>query len=466
MNRRAFLKLGAGASASLALNPIGLDRIAQDLWMKTVSVEPNLSYWARRPVPAVPALESDLQVDSVVVGAGLTGLSSALHLRRTLPGQSVAVLEARQVGNGGSGRSGGFLCSWPNGQEMMAVTGSPEHHVRGYQLTAQAMRELQQLSRGAALDAELELSGVLVLLKNSGLDWARSYVETAGALGLPIELWSRDEVRQTVGTDAAGGIYDPMGGLCQPRNLTLALKDAAVGAGVRLYENSPVVEIEHGDTVRVVLQNGRVVRARRLVLGTGAWTPQLGLFGDRVFSVSSFMGITPRLSRQQRATAGLERRVAFNDDRENLVYMGLTKDHRLALGGGFVRMALSDGTENNAHVRRALPKLERELAGFYPSLSGGAFEHAWGGSVNLTMDQAPSVGRTGRHGNVFYGVGYSGHGMVTAYLAGRVIAEMAAGRRGDWAGMPFVNRAMPYVPPEPLRWLGGNAYIAAIDILE
>ena len=137
-----------------------------------------------------------------------------------------------------------------------------------------------------------------------------------------------------------------------------------------------------------------------------------------------------------------------------------------AIGGGYARLAFNNGTDTNRHARRVAPVLHRELAAFYPSLEATPLDHVWGGSVGLTLDGSPSVGRTGRHGNVFYGVGYSGHGMVTAYLAGRVIAEMAAGWQGDWEGMPFVDRAMPYVPREPFRSVGGNAYIAALDLLE
>lgn len=465
MNRRRFLKLGAGASAGLALSSLGLERLSPTIWREQVSVEPNLSHWARTQLVPEPTVSEDLVVDTLVVGAGLTGLSSALHLRRALPNESVAVLDARQAGNGGSGRSGGFLCSWPCTNDWMWVTSSPEHHKRGYELTAQAIQALREIARDARPDAELDLAGVLQLLSRESLDWGHEYLAAAKKLGIPVELWSRDKVRETVGVDYAGGLYDPNGGLCQPRHLTLAVKAAAQRAGALVFDDSPVVHVEQGDIVRATLTNGRLVRARRLVLGTGAWTTQLGFFRDGLFPVSNYMAVTPRLSSDQRAAAGLRHRMPFNDDRANLVYMGLTRDDRFTIGGGYARLGFNNGTDTNRHAERIASVLRRELGDFFPSLETMPFAHAWGGAVGLTLDQAPSVGCTGSHGNVFYGVGYSGHGMVMGFLAGRVIAEMAAGLGGDWEGMPFVNKSMPYVPHEPFRSTGGNAYIAALDLL-
>jgi gamma-glutamylputrescine oxidase len=466
MNRRRFLKLGAGAGAGLALSGLGLERLAPTLWRERVSVEPNLSHWARVPVRPEPSLMEDLVVDTLVIGAGLTGLSSALHLRRVLPDESVVVLDAKQAGNGGSGRSGGFLCSWPSNHDWMWVSGSPEHHVRGYALTAQAMRELEAIAGEAALDAELDMAGVLQLSSPENIGWMREYAATARLLGIPVQLWSADRVRETVGVECAGGLYDPSGGHCHPRNLTLAVKAAAQRAGARVYENSPVVQVEQGDTVRALLTNGRRVRARRLVLGTGAWTTQLGFFRDHLFPVSNYMAVTPPLSEDQRAKAGLHSAAPFHNDRSNLVYMGLTRDRRFTIGGGFARLGFNNGTDTLRHGERAVQALRREIGAFFPSLQAVPFTRTWGGSVGLALDEAPSVGRTSSHGNVFYGVGYAGHGMVTGYLAGRVIAELAADVRGDWEGMPFVNRPLPYVPREPFRSTGGNAYIAALDLLE
>jgi gamma-glutamylputrescine oxidase len=93
-------------------------------------------------------------------------------------------------------------------------------------------------------------------------------------------------------------------------------------------------------------------------------------------------------------------------------------------------------------------------------LSDVGFESAWAGSVDMSLDGSPAVGSIGRHGNVFYGIGFSGHGVNLSSVCGRIIADLVVGAGAQWAWLPFVNRLPPYIPNEPFRWLGIEADLA------
>jgi gamma-glutamylputrescine oxidase len=97
--------------------------------------------------------------------------------------------------------------------------------------------------------------------------------------------------------------------------------------------------------------------------------------------------------------------------------------------------------------------LHREFERLFPALAGVGFETAWEGSVDMSMDGEPSVGTLGRHRNIFYAIGFSGQGVNLTSVFGRVIADLVAGRGGEWAWLPFLNRLPPYIPNEPFRWL-------------
>jgi len=466
MNRRRFLRNGIIGCAGVAAAGIGVERIAPLVWRERVSVEPNVGFWARRAPRPGPPLSSDLDADVVVVGGGITGLSAALALRRNAPDRRVVVLEARGLGNGASGRAGGFLLSWPS-NEWMHVASTPQLHRRLYELTAQAMREEVSLAQAVGFDTQADLAGTLQTLRPGDVERARAYVDEAIRLGIPVRLWSAADVRSALGvTDTAGALFDPNGSHVDPMQLTLGLGAAAAAAGALIFESSPVAGIEEGSTLRVHLSSGPVVKAPAAVLASGAYTTQLGFFRNAVFPAHNYMAITSPLTPAQLSQAGLKSHLPFTNSRFNVVYAGLTRESRFRIGGGYADYRFIDGTETNEDAAAAAPGLRREFAALYPDLRDVPFDAVWGGVVDLTLDNAPSVGVTGADRNIFHGLGYCGHGLVMAFLAGRIIGDLATGRGRKWADLPFVNRAMPYVPNEPFRWLGAKAFIKALDLVE
>jgi glycine/D-amino acid oxidase-like deaminating enzyme len=141
-----------------------------------------------------------------------------------------------------------------------------------------------------------------------------------------------------------------------------------------------------------------------------------------------------------------------------VTYLGLTRDNRIHIGGGKADYSFNDGVQQRSDAEQAFRNLRRELGRIFPSLATLEFETTWSGVVDCSLDFSSSVGRL--RDNLYYGIGYCGHGVNLTSLFGRIIADFEAGQEQKWENLPFVNRSLPYVPNEPFRWLGAQAALA------
>jgi gamma-glutamylputrescine oxidase len=230
--------------------------------------------------------------------------------------------------------------------------------------------------------------------------------------------------------------------------------------GTKIYENTVVTKIQEGPEHLVHTINGFTVKARSLVLATNAFTARLGYFRNSIIPVHEYVAMTPPLSEQQLARIGWRRRSPFNDSRTEVIYLGLTRDYRIHIGGGSPGYFFNNGVGDPNEPARHYAHLQRELVRIYPALEGVEFEAMWSGIVDWSLNESPSVGRTGKHNNIFYGLGYSGHGVNLTSVFGRIIADLEAGREEPWKPYPFLNASLDYIPNEPFRWLGAKAGLA------
>ncbi len=443
-SRRRFLKNTALAGGGVVLGAYGIDSISPLIWHEALPLEPNRSYWARSQRPLNSPLSTDLNVDVAIVGGGLTGLSAAYYTRRASPQKSVAVFEAKGCGSGASGRNGAMVLTM-TADRYMNFSADPPMDKQIYDLTVENIRSLAALSTATGIDCELQTDGALQVF-NSPQDAkaGRSYVEQARPLGFPVEFWDAGRVAGALGTAVyAGGFFDPNGGQVHPMKLVQVFKAAAQGAGAAVYENTRVDAIEEG--VEHVLRIGEhTVRARSLVLAANAFTSNLGFLRHSVMPLREYVAMTRPLSEQEFERIGWHSRVPFNDSRTEVFYFGMTRDRRIHIGGGAPRYDFNNGSGTAAAAHAHFLALERELARIFPRLAGIGFEVTWDGVVDWSMDASPSVGCIGEHRNVFYGLGYSGHGVNLTSIFGRIIADLDAGREAHWRRYPFVN-----APPDP-----------------
>ena len=466
-SRRRFLKKAAFAGGGALLGTVSLNQISPRIWREPLVFEPNQSYWARSQPPQNPSLTDDIAADVAVLGGGFTGLSAAYYIRSISPHKRVVVLEAKACGNGASGRNGAMVLTM-TADRYMRFSSTPAIDKMIYDLTAENIRTLSKLSAATGIDCELETNGALQVLSTSeDMQAAKAYVRQARSLGMPVEFWDKQRLVDAIGTEVyEAAFFDPNGGHIHPMKLVHVFKAAAENAGAEIYENTTVASIEEGRENLLHTSSGHAIKAKSLVLATNAFTSRLGFFRNSIVPVHEYVAVTQPFSGQQLAEIGWRKRVPFNDSRTQVFYLGLTEDGRIHIGGGSPSYFFNSGVGDASNGAYHCAQLQRELVRIYPSLSGVKFEAGWKGVVDWSIDESPSVGWTGSNKNIFYGLGYSGHGVNLTSIFGRIIADLEAGRQEPWKRYPFLNASLEYVPNEPFRWLGAQTGLAWYRVME
>jgi glycine/D-amino acid oxidase-like deaminating enzyme len=436
-----------------------------------MKLEEDSSLWKNDSLARNPSLKNDVEVDVAVIGAGYTGLSSAYHIKKLLPDKHVIVLEAEGAGHGASGRNGGMCLNQPSIDYMSVV--HPKTHRLTYDATAQCIKEIAELMKAQGFGSDIRFCGSLLTnLDGKGAKKSKDYATKAASLGIPIEYWDSDRIRREIGTTVyAGGLFDPNAAEVHPMKLVLALKKAAEGLGVVVYENSPVLEITEGKPVRLLVGGNEgqnhTVAANAVVLGTDGYTTKLGYFKNKIIVTHTEMAATARLEEDALSKLSWASRIPFHDDHVYLFHLGTTEDNRITIGAGNAEYFFNDGLTYKKDLNKRRRALRKELARVYPALKEVEFEYVWSGVMSFSLDMSQSVGVTGRNRNIYYGLGYAGHGVSLAFLFGKVIADIYAGRESEWKQMPFYqNKFPPYLPPEPLRYMAVKSYMAYLRLLD
>ena len=450
--------IAAGGTAAVvnAVSPFVLPEVPR--------FEINHSYWSLALPPANPPPTRDLRADVIVIGGGFTGLSAAYYLRQVLPHADVVVLEAARCGNGASARNGAMLLT-SSEDTYMESDADPSLHRRLYALTCDNIDRIRRLSAQTGVDCELDQSGaVQVAYDESDARQMPAIAERLHAAGLPIEAWTGAEVARALGTHVyPAGLYDPNSGQVHPGKMVALWKHAAERSGAKIYEGVAVTFVEEGPRIRLGLANGTTASAPIVILATNAYSSKLGYLRNAVAPIVNHVAITRPLTAAELAAAGWIRRIPFNDSRTNVVYAGVTRDGRLHIGGGIEQYEFNDGLASPDDHGRGTAFLRREMTRLYPTLAAVPFERTWYGFVDMSLDGSSSVGRTGRHGNLLYAIGFSGQGVNWTSVLGRVLADVAAERDAPWTWLPYLDRRLPYIPNEPFRWLGVEAGIRALS---
>ena len=463
LSRRDFLKSCALVAGGLAATTVVAEVATPLVFQEKLEFDENKSVWVLSGLPASSPLDADLDVDVAVIGGGYTGLSSAYYLLQRYPEKSVAVFEAKSVGHGASGRNGGMLLP-QSSNEYMNIASDPQTHRLVYDVTVKNMNDLEELLKTQSIDYDLRRNGaLLVIAKESHVEQYRQYAEQAHSLEMPIEFWDRDRTRSEIGTDVYyASLYEPNAAEVHPMKLAYALKNVAEAAGAHIYESSPVLEMEEdGETVRLVVgERKHKVTAKAVVLATNAYTSKLGYFRNSMFPLNTPMAVTPQLPESTFADIGWKKEVGYSDTYMLLYHLSRTPDNRILIGSGYVNYFFNNGVVNQDDVRMLKAFLQKELTRIYPKLSGIDFEYVWTGVIACSIDLTQSVGVMGAHKNIYYGLGYAGHGINLATLFGRIIADIYAGEERKWQGLPFLNHNFIPLPPEPLKWVGVQSTIA------
>lgn len=415
----------------------------------SVTWPPSLWAATAQSGPALGALDGDVQTDVVVIGAGFTGLSTAIHLRES--GVDVTIVEAAEPGWGASGRNNGQVIPTLAGHDPSAMV--KRHGEAGERFNAvlrDSAQYLFDLVRKYGILAEAEQAGWIQPVHSPGrFKLAEKRVREWSAIGAPVELLDRAAAAEMLGSDAwFGGFWNRTGGHINPLALTRGLAEVALKLGTTIYARSPATSMSHANGRWTVKTARGTVTARALVLATNAYTGEF----ERDLAPEITSEVIPVLSWQMAtkpvsdtiAKTVIPGRQAMSDTHRELYFARWDARNRLVTGGAAVLPG--DGGVN------LRPQIAARLKRLWPQLGDVEFDYVWSGYVGMTPDnllqpQVPGYPRIHRLGpDGFAWVGCNGRAVALSISLGRELAKATQGTAIETLGLPLSEPR-----PQPFR---------------
>jgi gamma-glutamylputrescine oxidase len=375
----------------------------------------------QRP-PLEPALQGDVVVDVVVVGAGYAGLTSAIELARR--GYKVAVLEAERICSGASGRNGGqAIAGYASGQGPFEAQLGKDLARQAWDMSMQSIDVIDRHIRDFDIACD-RVKGYMYVADSPRK--ARALEEDCEAMqrdyGFSHEFVRGSDVQRFIQSPRyCAAAFESTSGHLHPLKFGLGLARAAKSLGVTIYEKSPVIRLDRGQNLCAYTVQGQV-HANYAVLAGNCTLPEYGPkvapeLTPRIMPVGTYMISTKPLSEALCRTM-IPSNAAACDNNFILDYFRFSADHRMLFGG-----RVSYSTRTPARLKQVMAK---RLGAIFPQLKDVAVEHVWGGFVDISMNRAPDFGRVAD--NVYYLQGFSGHGVALTCLGGELAAQAIAGQ--------------------------------------
>ncbi|MEO6031554.1 MAG: FAD-binding oxidoreductase [Burkholderiaceae bacterium] len=392
--------------------------------------------------PECPPLAGTIDTDAVVIGAGFTGLSTALNLRKA--GVEVVVVEAAEPGWGASGRNNGQVIptlSRPDPDDIEARHGAAgERFVR---LLRDCASTLFDTVREHGIEAEAEQAGWVQPVHSPGrISIAERRVRQWSQRGAPVEMLDADQVCKMTGSTAwHGGFWNRSGGHINPLALARGLARAAIAGGARIHSNTPALDFARRDGRWVVRTPAGEVRARALVLATNAYTGEFSAtlapdIAREVVPIRSWQMATQPLPESVRATV-IPGRQALSDTHGELYFARFDARHRLITGGAILLPV--------DRVARLKSGIGARLQRLWPQIGEVHFDHVWNGFVGMTDDFLPRFHRLGP--DAWAWAGCNGRAVGLSVALGGEFAKAVC-------GVPETELALPFTRPTPLLMHG------------
>ncbi|MGH9064558.1 MAG: NAD(P)/FAD-dependent oxidoreductase [Acidimicrobiales bacterium] len=420
-----------------------------------VDAAPRPYWWDDPAAPGpAPPLSGAARADLAVVGAGYTGLWAAILAKEADPAADVVVLESRQAGWAASGRNGGFCDASLTHGVANGAGRFPGEIERLEELGLANLRAIEAAIARYGIDCDFELTGTIdVATAPWQVEELVGAAVAARRLGHDVTVLDAGAVRAEVASPTyLGGVWTRgRTALVHPARLCWGLRAAALSAGVRLCEGTPVEGIGGGSAGIELRTPGGRVRARRVVLATNAFRPLLRRVRPYVVPVYDYVLVTEPLDASRRESIGWPGRQGLSDSGNQFHYYRLTADDRILWGGYDAVYHWGNAVSDELDQRPAsFARLAAHFFDTFPQLEGTRFTHAWGGAIDTCSRFCPFWG-TAMGGRVAWAAGYTGLGVGASRFGAAVALDLVAGRRSELTELALVaSKPVPF-PPEPLR---------------
>ncbi|MCV3738951.1 FAD-binding oxidoreductase [Rhizobium sp. TRM96647] len=392
-----------------------------------------------------PVLSGSIECDTVVVGGGLAGLTTALQLARA--GQSVVVLEAESVGFGASGRNGGFVSpGFATGGENIARAAGSEAAAKIHRLSIEGVDFVRETINALEIEGATAQSGITSLLRYDDGEALKAYVDAMHTkYGYELEYLGTEQVRSVLKSRRYfQGVRDPNAFHMHPLNYLRGVADEIERLGGRIYEGSSAAKAVVDGAEKTINTAGGRVNARRVVFTTGGYTGSLNGRLKRSFLPIATYVMLSEVAPDLLATA-ISTKDAIGDNRRAGDYYRLVDGGKRLLWGGRI-------TTRAASPSALAAELRREMTGTYPQLKSLKTELAWSGLMSYARHLMPQIGEM--QPGVWHCTAFGGHGLNTTAIGGKLVAEGILGQSDRYK----------LFKPFGLVWAGGYAGLAVAQL--
>lgn len=421
----------------------------------------SYSYWlesAGEPLIPRPHLTRSETVDVAILGAGYTGLWTAYYLLRENAGLKIAILEKEIVGFGASGRNGGWCSSrFPITPALLKERFGADAARRMALAMFASVDEVGHVCEQEGIDAQFHKGGILSVARGPhqlpAIKKTYAGYEQLGLAG-SFQMLSAGEASERVNATAIdGALYTPEGASIHPGRLVRGLARAVEKRGGVIYEQTEVTDFERGAAPKFITRAGELRANCALVLAGEAYLTRLRKLHRALLPVYSLISLTEALTDAQWSQIGWQNRESLASNKYTVDYLTKTADGRILFGSRGAPYAFSSKiTDEQDRHADTQERIQQSLLHWFPMLNGIRFTHSWGGPVGMPRDWMPSVSFDERS-RVAIATGYTGQGVSTANLAGRLLSSLILKKPSELTGLPLAQRRSPNWEIEPLRWL-------------
>ena len=417
----------------------------------------EVPFWLNRPEAPEPAdpLAAATECDLAIVGGGLSGLWAAILAKEREPEREVALVEGTEVAHGASGRNGGFfMCSLTHGLAN-GMARFPDEVPALERMGRENFDDAVATIGRLGIECDLELNGDIdVALEPHQEAELAEEAEQLRELGHDVVMLDREQMRAEVSSPTyLSGMWQRTGSaIVDPARLCWGLRQAAIDAGVNVYERTPVRGVRKAGAGVELETAGGPLAARKVLLATSAFPALVRSVRRRIIPIYDYVLVTEPLNAEQLRAIGWERRQGVGDCANQFHYYRLTADKRILWGGYDAIYHYGNAMAPQLERREAtFARLSQHLHHTFPQLEGIRFSHRWAGAID-TCSRFFAFHGLSHSGRVAHTVGHTGLGVGASRFGAQVALDLLDGRETEATRLRAIRKSPFPFPPEPLRW--------------
>jgi glycine/D-amino acid oxidase-like deaminating enzyme len=413
------------------------------------------SFWLDNPErpSAKSPVNQDIEVDLVVIGAGFTGLWSALEAAIENPNWKIVVLEGDRIACGATGRNGGFVSASLTHGFSNGLSRWPEEMTELLRMGSQNLEEMGDRISQLDIKCDWLVSGEIdVATQEYQADELQQVHSEMNKLGVSAQYFTAEEIRARIDSPIyQGALFDPQVAVVDPARLAWGLARELERMGVKIFEHSKVIELQDSGTLVRAKVGAHWVSGRLVVLATNAYPPLLKRLKHLIVPVYDYVLVTEPLTSEQRKSIGWLNREGVGDSGNQFHYYRITEDGRILFGGYDAHYHGKAGVKPEFDTDPdSFARLADHFVQTFPQLAEVNFTHGWGGAIDTCSRFSAFWGKA-HGGKTVYVAGFTGLGVGASRFAALTSLDLLQGRETPRTKLRMVRtKPLPF-PPEPFR---------------